>query len=310
MVFIAALVFASASLMVFASTMAIADRLTVKKSLKSLDNYGRDDETVSLTKRELSRPFAERIVAPVMDRASGWARGLTPRGVLEYLKRQVVLAGSPRDLDVDRLLSLKVLGGVGATLAGVVVITLARTGYWRGVALTALIATTGFFAPDLWLHNIIAKRKKGISKALPDTLDLLTISVEAGLGFDAALSKVVTNTTGPLAEEFYRMLQEIRLGTSRKDAFRNLGARTDVPELSAFVLAMLQADIFGISVGKILRVQAAEMRIKRRQRAEEIAMKAPVKVVFPLILCIFPALLVVILGPAAIRIYQTLMGGG
>ncbi len=310
MVIVAALAFISASLMAFASTVAVVDRRNVKRSLRSLDSYGGDSEVVSLAKRELSRPFAERVIGPAARRASAWARGLTPKGVLEYLARQLMYAGSPRDLDVDRLLALKVLGGVCGTFAGAALVGVVQPGYVRGLVLATIVALSGFFAPDLWLHGKIATRKKELSKALPDTLDLLTISVEAGLGFDAALSKVVSNTSGPLAEEFYRMLQEIRLGTSRSDAFRNLGARTDVPELSAFVLAMLQADIFGISVGKILRVQAQEMRVKRRQKAEEIAMKAPVKVVFPLIICIFPALLVVILGPAAIRIYQTLMGGG
>lgn len=310
MLVVAALAFISASLMAFASTVAVADRWGVKRSLKSLQSYGADAETVSLAKRELSRPFADRVVGPVAHRTSAWARSVTPKGVIDYLGRQLVYAGSPRNLDVDRLLAIKVLGGVCGTLLGTGLVGLVHPGYVRGVVLATIIALAGFFAPDLWLHNTIATRKKELAKALPDTLDLLTISVEAGLGFDAALSKVVSNTSGPLAEEFYRMLQEIRLGTSRSDAFRNLGGRTDVPELSTFVLAMLQADIFGISVGKILRVQAVEMRVKRRQKAEEIAMKAPVKVVFPLILCIFPALLVVILGPAAIRIYQTLMGGG
>jgi tight adherence protein C len=127
------------------------------------------------------------------------------------------------------------------------------------------------------------------------------------LGFDAALSKVIKNTKGPLAEEFFRMLQEITLGSSRRDAFKRLSERTTVPELQGFILAMLQADIFGISVSKVLRIQAREMRIKRRQKAEETAMKAPVKMVFPLILCIFPALLVIVLGPAVIKIYTAFM---
>lgn len=309
MILIAALAFASAALLMFASTMAVADRWGVKRSLKSLDVYGSQTESVSLAKRELSRPFADRVLGPAMSRASGLARGVTPQGVIDHLSRRLTLAGSPRDLDVDRLLALKVLAGIAAVAMSLLLVAVARPGFARAVVFIAASGAFGFFGPDLWLANLIAHRKKAIARALPDTLDLLTISVEAGLGFDAALAKVVGNTSGPLAEEFYRMLQEIRLGTSRTDAFRNLGERTDVPELSAFVLAMLQADIFGISIGKILRVQAKEMRIKRRQRAEEVAMKAPVKVVFPLVLCIFPALLVVILGPAAIRIYQTLMGG-
>ncbi|WP_287007321.1 type II secretion system F family protein, partial [Candidatus Aquicultor secundus] len=158
------------------------------------------------------------------------------------------------------------------------------------VLLGVLFVGLCFFLPDIWLSREVAARQKGIKLALPDTLDLLTISVEAGLGFDAALHKVVRNTTGPLSEEFYRLLQEVQLGTSRGEAFRNLGERTEVDELGSFILAMLQAEVFGISIGKVLRVQAKELRIKRRQQAEEMAQKAPVKIVFPLVVCIFPAI--------------------
>ncbi|RJQ52326.1 MAG: type II secretion system F family protein [Actinobacteria bacterium] len=306
MVLVAALAFASASLMVFASTMAVANRVGVRRSLRRLDDYG---GAPSLGDRELSRPFADRVVVPLLHVVSKLTGKLTPAGVVAYLQRQLTLAGTPRELDVDRILALKLLGGVGGALLSLVASVALRPSFTHTLGLVVVLVAAGFFAPDIWLSRHIAWRRKALALALPDTLDLLTISVEAGLSFDAAMSKVVTNTRGPLAEEFYRMLQEVRLGTSRREAFRNLGERTDLPELSAFILAMLQADIFGISIGQILRVQAHEMRIKRRQRAEEIAMKAPVKVVFPLILCIFPALLVVILGPAAIRIYQTLLGG-
>ncbi len=304
---VAVLAFASASLMIFASSIAVADRATVKRSLRRLDSYGK--EMPSLASRELSRPFAERVLGPLFGLATGLSRKLTPAGLVKHVQRQLILAGTPRDLDADRVLAIKLLSGVSGALLSLVASAALRPPFTRAVMLGIVLTACGFFAPDLWLSRTIAERRKKMGLALPDTLDLLTISVEAGLGFDAALAKVVSSTTGPLAEEFYRMLQEIRLGTSRRDAFRNLGERTDLPELTAFILAMLQADIFGISVGKILRVQAAEMRVKRRQRAEEIAMKAPVKVVFPLILCIFPALMAVIIGPAAIRVYQTLMGG-
>ncbi len=307
MVVVAVLAFASASLMIFASSMAVADRAIVKRSLRRLDSYG--SEMPSLAAQELARPFADRVFTPLFHLANSLTRRFTPNGLVAHLQRRITLAGMPQGVDVDRILALKLLSGVcGALLASVASAAL-RPPFTRVVLIAAILMVAGFFTPDLWLSNRISARRKQLALALPDTLDLLTISVEAGLGFDAALSKVVSSTTGALAEEFYRMLQEIRLGTSRRDAFRNLGERTDLPELTGFILAMLQADIFGISIGKILRLQAAEMRVKRRQRAEEIAMKAPVKVVFPLILCIFPALLVVILGPAAIRIYQTLLGG-
>jgi tight adherence protein C len=147
-----------------------------------------------------------------------------------------------------------------------------------------------------------------IKKALPNALDLLSVSVEAGMGFDIALARVANNVGGPLGEEFKKMLQDLQLGLSRKEAFQNLNKRTDVPELSSFIVAMTQAEIFGISIGKVLKVQASEIRTKRRQRAEEEGVKAPVKLVFPLILCLFPALMTVILGPAIIRVLDALIG--
>ena len=145
-------------------------------------------------------------------------------------------------------------------------------------------------------------------RELPDALDLLTISVEAGLAFDAALSQVARNTDGPLAEEFFRVLQEMQIGLGRAEAMRALGERTDLPELRGFVSAMVQADSFGIPIASVLRVQASQMRIKRSQRAEELAQKVPVKILFPLIFCILPALFIVILGPAAITILHSFGG--
>ncbi|HYT26416.1 MAG TPA: type II secretion system F family protein, partial [Actinomycetota bacterium] len=165
-----------------------------------------------------------------------------------------------------------------------------------------VLCLLGYFAPNIVLLNKVQRRQAQIRRALPDSIDLLTISVEAGLGFDAALAHVSRNTTGPLAEEFYRTLQEVQLGRSRGEAMRNLADRSSVPELSTFVLAMVQADVFGISVANVLRIQSREMRKKRRQMAEERAMKVPIKVLFPVLFCIFPALFVVILGPAIMRI--------
>ena len=170
------------------------------------------------------------------------------------------------------------------------------------VAGTLAISLLGYWLPNVVLTNAVQRRQNQIRTALADSIDLLTICVEAGLGFDAALAHVSKNTSGPLADEFYRTLQEVQLGRSRNEAMRNLADRSDVPELRAFVLAMVQADIFGVSVANVLRVQARDMRVKRRQLAEERAMKVPIKVLFPVLFCIFPALVVVILGPAIMRI--------
>jgi len=160
----------------------------------------------------------------------------------------------------------------------------------------------GFFGPNAWLQRKIDDRAHTMLRALPDVLDLLVISVEAGLGFDSALSRVVATVPGPLSEEFFRMLQETRVGVSRRDAMRHLMDRTDLDELRSFMLAMIQAEAFGVTIARVLRVQADEMRVKRRQRAQEKAFAAPVKLVFPLVFCIFPALFIVLLGPAAIQI--------
>jgi tight adherence protein C len=168
------------------------------------------------------------------------------------------------------------------------------------------ISLLGYWLPNVVLTNAVQRRQNQIRTALADSIDLLTICVEAGLGFDAALAHVSRNTSGPLADEFYRTLQEVQLGRSRNEAMRNLADRSDVPELRAFVLAMVQADIFGVSVANVLRVQARDMRVKRRQLAEERAMKVPIKVLFPVLFCIFPALFVVILGPAIMRIADVL----
>ncbi len=230
---------------------------------------------------------------------------VSPTATSGYQKK-LMEAGQPRGIDVDGLIAIKILGTVAALpLVG-------GLGLWLGLALgrtvllLVILAAVGFFGPDLWLSRRIAARRKAMSLALPDVLDMLTISVEAGLGFDAALSKVIKNFQGPLSQEFFRFLQETQLGRSRRDAWRNLAERTNLPEINSFVLAVLQADVFGVSISQVLRVQADEMRTKRRQRAEEIAMKAPVKVVFPLVLCIFPALIIVIMGPAGISVVETL----
>jgi tight adherence protein C len=163
----------------------------------------------------------------------------------------------------------------------------------------------GFFGPDAWLSRKVEERRAAMQRSLPDVLDLLVISVEAGLGFDSALARVVSTVPGALTEEFFRMLQETRVGVSRRDAMRHLMERSDLDELRSFLLAMMQAEAFGVAIARVLRVQADEMRVKRRQRAQEKAFAAPVKIVFPLVFCIFPALFIVLLGPAAIQISET-----
>jgi tight adherence protein C len=174
------------------------------------------------------------------------------------------------------------------------------------VAFVALVVTIGFLFPDLRINSRIKARQHAIAVKLPDMLDLLVISVEAGLGFDQALDRTASAMPGPLAEEFRRVLHETRIGATRSDALRAMEQRTQVPELRSFILAILQADTFGVSIAKVLRVQADEMRVRRRLRAQETAQKAPVKMLFPMAFCIFPAIFVVVLGPAVIQLSKTL----
>jgi tight adherence protein C len=222
------------------------------------------------------------------------------------IAERLITLGSPAGWDTEKVAALKLVGAFAGLALSLALGRLAGFGVIRQAGFLMLLGALGFISPDLVLSSRIDRRKKDIRRALPDTLDLLTISVEAGLSFDAALAQVVQNTTGPLALEIARMLQEVQLGVARGQALRNLAKRTDVDELNSFVLAMVQAEEFGVSTTKVLRAQAKQMRIQRRQNAELQSMKVPVKLVFPLILCILPSLFVVILGPGIIRIVRNL----
>jgi tight adherence protein C len=263
-----------------------------------------------LRKQNLSRPFIERVLFPVGLGLGGVARRLTPIDMRKRIEKKLTLAGSPAGWDADRVAGLKLVGiGVGAAAGYLFAKQLGFQGV-RFIGFMALVTVAGYLAPDSILSRKAEDRQKQIRKAMPDTMDLLTISVEAGLGFDAALAQVVQHVPGPLSLELARMLQEVQLGRSRADAFRELAARSDVEEMSAFTLAMIQADVFGVSVSKVLRAQAKELRAKRRQSAERIAMQIPVKILFPMLFCVMPALFVVVIGPGALRIFDAFFKGG
>lgn len=263
--------------------------------------YGRQTGAGTVRDEELAKPLAQRTVGPIVLRLSAFLRRFTPVGYLEKIEQKLVLAGSPANLDAPAFVVIKfLLTGVGL-IAAFFLVDFGGSTVQR-IVLFALPIALGFFAPNAWLQRKIDDRRNTMLRALPDVLDLLVISVEAGLGFDAALARVVSTVPGPLSEEFFRMLQETRVGVARRDAMRHLMDRTDLDELRSFILAMIQAEAFGVTIARVLRVQADEMRVKRRQRAQEKAFAAPVKLVFPLVFCIFPALFIVLLGPAAIQI--------
>jgi len=248
----------------------------------------------------LLRPFAERIGKPIGEAMRRVGSAVAPRGYIESVRHRLTLAGNPGGMEAGRFSTVKILTaiGVGGLFTGVSVIRPLNPTTWLFIVLPLVVL--GFFLPDIWLASRVEEYGNKIRRSLPDMLDMLTISVEAGLGFDQAIAKIVRNTSGPLSEQFGRMLQEVQAGVGRSEALRHLAQRTEVPELNGFIMAIVQADVFGISVSSVLRTQAAEMRVKRRQFAEEAAQKAPVKLVFPLVLCILPATLIVILGPAVI----------
>jgi tight adherence protein C len=286
----------------WSASTAIEARTGRSRSLRAIENY----EIVDVREQEMLESVADRLVAPFGRKALELARNLTPVGYIEKLKRNIVLAGSPPGYEVDRFLVWKVLG-FASGLFWVPISYVFLSDHMLMMVL-ALAFTWGlsFFGPDLLLSQAITKRRAEIQRKMPDTLDLLVISVEAGLGFEQALDRTATTVPGPLSEELRRMLQETRMGASRADALRALDERTNVEDLRTFIVAMLQADTFGVSIARILRTQADEMRVRRRYNAQEKSQKAPVKMLFPLVLCIFPATLVVVVMPGFMQVFDKL----
>lgn len=296
---VAGILFASFGLATWAVlSLFFSNERAVSRRLVNLTSYEAGQATLAHPQLQ---PFSERMLKPGASRLKHVIAGLAPTAYSEGLRHKLVLAGSPRALDPDRFVLIKVLlaVAVGCMLLGGAVIARASGLFW----LVALGSTVlAFFLPDAWLSNRIAARQKEIRRKLPDMLDMLTISIEAGLGFDQAISKIVRLSEGALSRELARALQEIQAGSNRTDALRNLSKRTEVPELDTFITSIVQAEQLGIPIGQVLRTQAKEMRLTRRQRAEEQAQKTPVKIVFPLVLCILPATMIVIVGPAIISI--------
>lgn len=247
---------------------------------------------------------SERFVRPLLDLAYKFGRRLSPANTPARVQKRLDYAGNPEGWTVERVLAWKALA---AALGGALGLLVGHKSLGLAVICLLVGIVVGFFVPDVLLYNAGGKRQGKLQRELPDALDLLVISVEAGLGFDAALLNVAQkmNRTA-IAGEFARVLQEMQIGRTRSDAFRSLSERTTVFELRSFVNALVQADRLGIPIADVLREQAAEMRTKRQQRAEEKAQKVPVKILFPLVLCILPSLFIVILGPGFIQIYRTI----
>ena len=290
---------AAVALVIFAIGTQADERSIVRSSLRQLDGY----EVENVRDQELLNPLKERAVMPALQSLTDLGRRFTPVGYVDKVRMKFVYAGEPSADAVDRYLATQVLGIAVAVVVSIFALV-SLTGMLR-LVVVVFVLLLGILGPSATLNRKVADRQHQLRIKLPDILDLLTISVEAGLGFEQALDRTVSAVPGPLSEEFARMLGEVRAGSSRADAMRALEVRCHVPEVRSFVLAILQADTFGVSIGRVLRAQADEMRVKRRQMAQERAQKAPVKMLIPMVFCIFPALFVIVLGPALINIYKT-----
>lgn len=272
-----------------------------------LERFGKR-EVLSLEELELSQPFSERVVRPFLQGLARILSRATPQATQQAIRHKLDLAGNPRNWGPSEFLGVRVVAGLtmGILPAGLLLLAGNIT---YALLFGVLLGLLGFQLPVIWLGRKIATRKSKILRALPDALDLLTISVEAGLGFDAAVKKVTEKWYNELSQAFVRVLAEIQVGRSRRDALREMADRAEVPELTAFVAAIIQADQLGVSLARVLRIQSEQMRIRRRQRAEEMAQQAPLKLVFPLVFLIFPAMLIVILGPAIPQLRDLFFGG-
>jgi len=258
--------------------------------------------------KEYDESFTDRIMAPLQKRASKVARRLSGSDAPERIRKRLDVAGNPIGWTVERVQAGKVVGAIVMFFLSVALTALMGTGFAIRLVLVAAATLIGWFGSNLYLYQKVYDRSKRMQRDLPDAIDLMTISVESGLAFDAAVQQVARNTEGPLADEFSRVLREMQIGQGRAQALRGLADRTEVDDVKSFVTAMVQADSFGIPIANVLRIQSSEMRTKRRQRAEEQAQKVPVKITVPLIFCILPCLFIAVMGPAVIHIMDSFAG--
>ena len=267
------------------------------------------DEILTLEELELSQTFAQRIIIPLFNKIGEIAQRFTPQATLEAARKRIEMAGNPMQMNPAFFLMMRFV--VAAFFGGLLltIFTMSGRDMVQGLGLSSLFMLLGFLFPNMWLSGRIAARQKAVFRAMPDALDLLTISVEAGLGFDAAMAKVHEKWDNDLSLEFGRVIQEIRLGKLRRDALRDMSERLGVAEMTSFVAAVIQSEQLGVSMAKVLRIQSDQMRVRRRQMAEEEAHKAPIKMVFPIALLIFPSILIILLGPAAMLLLSSPLGG-
>lgn len=267
-------------------------------------------EHVSLEDIELQQPFMERVVIPVIRKFGEFSVRFTPEKLLQETTRKLELAGNPGRIDASTFLATRFVGaGVfGGLLTLIATLPTVNWPLGRVILVVGIFTALGFFFPQLWLQSRINARQNEVRKAMPDALDLLTICVEAGLGFDAAMSKVSEKWENELSILFGRAIREVQLGKTQREALRDMADRVGLPELTSFVAAVIQSQILGVSLAKVLRIQSDQMRVKRRQRAEEEAHKAPVKMIIPMALLTFPSIMIILMAPAAFQISDAFGG--
>jgi tight adherence protein C len=270
-----------------------------------IDEFAAREEIVSIEEIELSLPFSDRVFVPIIRRISEFLVQYTPQKTLESTTRLLELAGNPRNMRAAEFIVVR--GVFTVFFAALVFLMMSRLGsaeLGRRLLYTLGAAILGWYLPWMMLRSMVDRRKDAIIKKLPDALDLMTICVDAGLTFNAAMQKVDEKWDDPLANEFGRVIHEMQLGKSRRQSLRDMSDRMDVADVTSFIAAVLQADQLGVGIGKILRIQSEQMRVRRRQRAEEKAQQAPVKMLFPMVFLIFPSIFVVLLGPAGFQVLR------
>jgi tight adherence protein C len=292
------------ALMVFMALMliilGIASPRPADEVQARLVEYG--GRPMTLEEIELAQPFSQRVILPLIRGSSQFVQRFTPERTLEATRHKLDLAGNPNNWSAADFLGIRGLASVILAVLTFFLTVLSGVTVGQRLLFTGAMALLGFFLPVVWLGSRIRHRQDEIIRTLPDALDLLTISVEAGLPFDGAMQRVAEKWDNEISRAFQRMLTEMRVGKTRRQALRDMAQRMEVPDITSFVAALVQADQLGISIAKVLRIQSEQMRIKRRQRAEERAHQAPIKMLIPLTFLIFPTILIVILGPAAIML--------
>lgn len=290
--------------------IGLRDRRESDPLQQRLAEFAARGETATLEEIELSQPFTERVIIPMARRIGEIVSRFTPQNALQSTARKLELAGNPRGLEPAVFWALRIViaVAVGGFLLFIFNVGSISWSLGQKLLVLAVFVALGFYVPEMLLTSRIQRRQKAIRRAMPDALDLLTICVEAGLGFDGAMQKVSEKWDNELSRAFARVIRELQLGKLRREALRDMADRIGLPEMTSFVAAVIQSEQLGVSMAKVLRIQADQMRIKRRQIAEEAAHKAPIKMLVPMALLIFPSICIVLMTPAVLSLFRSTLG--